>query len=160
MSKSISTFLRRSTRYPAGIATGGGETGFYPQPQHHAFTVALWGGTDQFRDVLLPKGTLITHYLTIPFNGNDSLLDGVAATAGAWTLDTWNITTNASISSLQGATLAKDYSLNAVSSPVALTAETRLRFRISTAFTPYTAGAAGNGASLVGFYAYMPRIRP
>lgn len=160
MPKVISTFLRRATRYPAGIAVGGGETGFYPMNQQHEWLVALFGTSTAFKDVLMPKGSIITSYLVIPFNGNDSVIDGVAATGGTVTIDTWNITTNASITSLLGSTSASAYSSTAVGSPTLLAADTRIRFRVATTITPYTAGANGNGAVLVGFRAFLPRLRP
>jgi len=165
-----SKFMRRQTRFPGGIATGGGETNFYWQPQEHMFTVALFGAGGSFRDVLLPKGFILTYTIVIPFNGNDapgSGLDGVPATGGTVAIDQWsNVSPPAgpgggsSLASLLASTPATAYLKTAVGSPSIAATEQRIRFRALTTITPFVAGGQGNGAVLVGLGLIMPRMRP
>jgi hypothetical protein len=172
MSKPISKFLARHDRIPGGIATGGGETGFYSQPQEHVWTVALWGSAGYFKDILLPAGTVVTGYFVIPFNGpDDGSGGGVPATGGTVAIDQWsalpppaNQAGGSSVASWLPSTPANAYSSFALAAPVVQAADIRVRFRVLTNITPLvtpgTSGFGGAGAVLVGLEAFMPRMRP
>jgi hypothetical protein len=140
-------FLRRSTANPSGIATGGGDTDFAKQPQPHLYTQVLTSEVTS-KDVLIPKGAIILAYVVVPHGNSGGPDTGVLPTAGTVTIDTWNITTNASISSLLGATSAQVYSRTAVVSPVPQTADVRVRFR-SSSMTPAATGAVHVGLEMI-----------
>ena len=146
MAKVISRFVARAGKTPSGMATGGGETGFDIQPQPFLFTVRLFSSA--YRDVLLPKGTLILAYVVFP--EGPSLTDDtrVAATDGDVTIDTWNISTGVYIAHKLTATAAEVYSRTAVSGGLLLTADTR--FRLSgVSVIPATTGCVRAGFEMI-----------
>lgn len=146
MARPHSTFLRRQSRHPAGWASGGGETGFNPQPQPTLFTVTL---TDsQVKDVILPKGTLVLAAVVVP-GGPTGTDDFDKPTGGNVTID--NVTDSTSV---LGSTSATSYSRTAISTPSALSAAKKYRF------TAVTVLPATTGVVKVGIEAIMPTIHP
>ena len=120
MSRVHAAFLRRQTRNPAGDATGGGETGFDPQPQIKIFSKILTG--TQTKSVVLPKGTIITAGLNIPAAPADGDSHAVAS-AGDITIGTTDGGTQ-----YLGSTAVENYTRTAISNGAILSAETRVYF--------------------------------
>lgn len=144
-------FLARAGKLPGGWATGGGETPFDVQPQPALYTVAL--SDSRYKDVVLPKGTLILAWVVLPEGPSLPEDTRAAATGGTVTIDTWNIVTNASIAAKLASTSASAYSRTAEAGGLLLTAETRFRFR-ATSITPATTGLVRVGMEMI-----LPRIR-
>lgn len=64
-------YLRRATRFPGGISSGGGETGFEPQPQPLLLTKRLTADVAT-QQVPLPAGTHIFGHYVAPVFGSES----------------------------------------------------------------------------------------
>lgn len=145
-------YLRRATNHVNGVATGGtDESGFDIQPQESLFSVNLWGS--QTREVVLPKGSIITATSIIP-----RIDKGAAPTGGTVKIETWNRDTGAAIATVLAATTAAAYLKTPIETPVQLTADTRLRFT-ATAVVPNTGGNSGDGVVAVGISVILPPIR-
>lgn len=73
-------FLRRQSRFPQGISTGGGDTGAKPLPQPTLFAAEL-NATTTTQEMVFPKGTLLIAGVMLP-KGPSASDSWSAATTG------------------------------------------------------------------------------
>jgi hypothetical protein len=128
-----SPWLRRSSVWPGGWASGGGDTDNDRQPQPITLTRILTGSTTQsFR---VPKGTLILAGVTYPFPPTadpDEDSSHVAASAGTVSVGL----TDGGTEFLNAATAA-NYTKTAYSNGYVVTTEKRIYCKPATAITGY-----------------------
>lgn len=129
-------WLRRAHLMPAGISSGGGDTGFGRQPQKTLLTKEVSGaGSSDFR---LPSGTVILQHAVIPSSE-------AAPTAGTVNL--------ASIDP------AVDYIVDGDATAYAFTAVTPAKLADDTRFSITTVGVPDGEKISVGFEVILPAIR-
>lgn len=130
-------YLRKATNFAAGISAGGGDTGFYRQPQETLLALNISGTAAQ--TVALPKGTIILDTVLIPQFDAPPLAGTVAV---------YNTTAAAAI---LAATTAVAYLKTAIVSPAPLAADSVITI------TP--AGLTALTSIVVGMTVILPRNR-
>lgn len=153
MAVATSAFMRRHSRFPTGIETGGGDTSFARLPPPTTFAIEL---TDSnYKEVVVPAGTLLVAGVILPKPPADGDTF-TAATAG--TIKINKVTGGAGgteSTEYLAATAANAYSSTTLNSGAGLqlTAETRLRFTAS-GITP-----AATGVGRIGIQMVLPQTR-
>lgn len=148
MATATSAFMRRHSRFPSGIETGGGDTSFARTPSPIPMAIEL---TDSnYKEVVVPAGTLLIAGVILPKPPADG--DSfVAATAGTIKINKITGGADGSVSTeYLAATSATAYSSTVLNSGAGyqLTAETRIRFTAS-GLTPAATGVGRIAVTMI-----------